>query len=68
MVSSSETKIGIYIKWDETRFTPANHGEPSTDTFSCPLQCFYGLFSQPVTITYIVEIYKKHQTLTVNIH
>lgn len=55
MVSSFETEIGIYIKWDETRCTPANHGEPSTGTFSCPLQCFYGLFSQPVSITYIGE-------------
>lgn len=55
MVSSFETEIGIYIKWDETRYTPANQGEPGTGTFSCPVQCFYWLFSQRVSIKYIGE-------------
>lgn len=48
-MSSFETEIGIYIKLDETRCMPANHGEPRRGTF-CPLQCSYELFSQPVSI------------------
>lgn len=49
---SLEIEIGIYIKWDEVRCMPANHRGPSTVTFSFPPQCYYLMFSQPISIMY----------------